>query len=51
VIPVPLHHSSYPCKCDGKCDYSKANEDEGSPQYIGCEYYIKKDFEPMSKDE
>jgi hypothetical protein len=51
VIPVPLYHSSYPCKCDGKCDYSKANEDAGLPQYIDCEYYIKKDFEPMSKDE
>ena len=48
---VPLYPNGKPCKCTDNCSYSKAYEDAGSPRYIDYEYYIKKDFEPMSMDE
>ena len=51
LINVPLYPNGKPCKCTDNCSYSKAYEDAGSPQYIDCEYYIKKDFEPMSMNE
>lgn len=51
MIPVPLYPNGYPCKCSGKCDYSKAFEEAGMPSFIDYEKYIAKDFEPVSNEE
>ena len=49
MIPVPLYPSGYPCKCNGKCDYSKAYEEAGKPLYIDYESYIKQGFQPQNE--
>lgn len=51
MIPVPLYPSGYPCKCNGKCDYSRAYEDAGKPLYIDYESYIKQGFQPQNETE
>jgi len=51
MIPVPLYPNGYPCKCSGNCNYSKAFEEAGKPQYIDFEKFIAKDFEPISNEE
>ena len=51
MIEVPLYPNGYPCKCSGKCDYSKAFEEAGMPSFIDYEKYIAKDFEPVSNEE
>ena len=51
MIEVPLYPSGYPCKCSGKCNYSKAYEDAGKPKYIDYEKFINKDFSPVNKEE
>jgi len=49
MIDVPLYPNGYPCKCSGKCDYSKAYERAGKPLQIDYESYIKRDYIPATK--
>ena len=51
MTEVPLYPSGYPCKCNGNCDYSKAYEDAGKPEFIDFKKYIQKSFIPMSTEE
>ena len=51
MIEVPLYPNGYPCKCSGKCNYSKAYEDAGKPKYIDFDKFIGKDFSPISDEE
>ena len=51
MIEVPLYPNGYPCKCSGKCNYSKAYEDAGKPRYIDFEKFTRKDFSPISEEE
>ena len=51
MTEVPLHPSGYPCKCNGNCDYSKAYEDAGKPQFIDFKKYIQKGFITMTTEE
>ena len=51
MTEVPLYPNGYPCKCDGKCNFSKAYEDAGEPKYIDYEKFIGKDFSPVNKEE
>ena len=44
MIEVHLYPNGYPCKCSGKCNYSKAYEDAGKPIYIDFEKFTQKDF-------
>jgi len=44
MTQVPVYTSGYPCKCNGSCDYSRANEKAGMPRFIDYESYGKKDF-------
>ena len=48
MIEVPLYPNGYPCKCSGKCNYSKAYEDAIKPRYIDFDKSIRKDFSPIS---
>tara|TARA_Y100001958_G_C20882014_1_gene311869 strand:- start:219 stop:419 length:201 start_codon:yes stop_codon:yes gene_type:complete len=48
---VPLYPNGHPCRCSGACNYSKAFENAGKPNYIDYETYIKKDFIPKSKQQ
>ena len=50
MIEVPVYPNGYPCKCSGKCDYSRAFEDAGKPLFIDYESYVKKDFCPTSSE-
>ena len=51
MIEVPLYPNGYPCKCSGKCNYSKACEDAGKPKYIDFDKFIGKDFSPISDEQ
>ena len=51
MIEVPLYPNGYPCKCSGKCNYSKAYEDAGKPKYINYEKFINKDFSLVNEEE
>jgi|TARA_A100001015_G_scaffold318673_1_gene439249 hypothetical protein len=51
MIDVPLYPNGYPCKCSGKCDYSKAYEKAGKPLQIDYESYVRKGFTPATKKE
>ena len=51
MTEVPLYPSGYPCKCNGNCDYSKAYEDAGKPQFIDFKKYIQKGFITMTTEE
>ena len=51
MIEVHLYPECYPCKCSGKCNYSKAYEDAGKPKNIDFDKFIGKDFLPKNEVE
>ena len=51
MTEVPLYPNGYPCKCSGKCNYSKAYEDAGKPRYIDFEKFTQKYISPISDEE
>tara|TARA_B100000287_G_C20145375_1_gene587952 strand:- start:209 stop:409 length:201 start_codon:yes stop_codon:yes gene_type:complete len=51
MIEVPLYPNGYPCKCSGKCNYSKAYEAAGKPKYIDFDKFTGKNFSPISDED
>ena len=51
MIEVPIYPNGYPCKCSGKCNYSKAYEDAGKPKYIDFDKLIRKRLFPISEED
>ena len=50
MIPISVYVSGYPCKCNGKCNFSKAYEKAGKPLFYE-EGILSKDFIAATEQE